>query len=89
MVKGLNRVDNRRVGKPGILHKRFNYQVYHKSTYLFESFQFVMHNRAQVIFPDQVGHQVTLHSKVMSGVLLTLKYLLVSLKIFGTFISKL
>ena len=32
-----------------------------------------MHNRAQVIFPDQVGHQVTLHSKVMSAVLLTLK----------------
>ena len=32
-----------------------------------------MHNRAKVIFPDQVGHQVTLHSKVMSAVLLTLK----------------
>ena len=29
-----------------------------------------MHNRAKVIFPDEVGHKVTLHIKVMSSVLL-------------------
>ena len=31
-----------------------------------------MHNRAKVIFPDQVGYKVTLHIKVMSSVLLNI-----------------
>ena len=31
-----------------------------------------MHNRAKVIFPNEVGHQVTLHIKVMSSVLLNI-----------------